>query len=60
MSNLALAEAKYYSGSYRESLKLAELVLDEFNKDKAKYSEQNISRAKEIIDFSEKRIKEKH
>ncbi|MBT4989852.1 MAG: M48 family metalloprotease [Rickettsiales bacterium] len=60
LSNLALAEAKYYSGSYRESLKLAELVLDEFNKDKAKYSEQNISRAKEIIDFSEKRIKEKH
>ena len=56
LSDLALAEHYYYSAKYEEALFLAEKILNIFNKDQTLYSTQNITRAKEIIDFSNKKL----
>ncbi|MBT4921435.1 MAG: M48 family metalloprotease [Rickettsiales bacterium] len=57
LSTLALAESKYYAGDFEEAKALAETALSEFEENKDDYTDPNRFRAKEIIDFSKKRIK---
>jgi predicted Zn-dependent protease len=57
LSNLALAEASYYSGNYEKAKYLAEDSIEQFGK--LENQELNINRAKEIIEFATRNIKSK-
>lgn len=55
LSKLSLAEAKYYSGNYEQAKLLSETAIEDF--EKQENQSRNIQRAKEIIEFANRNIK---